>query len=194
MSETESTAYSSNAVFPMPASPVSTRTPLRPARAPATNPLRTADSCRRSQSVSCRAPEEPAAISAAHPMPGNQPAGLSRLSDRRAVGQRLLELIARGDAELGEHLAQRVVDGVLADEQARSDLDVRETIAREPGHLSLLCCELIPALDASFVHVLPRRQQLAPGASSEPLQPDRIEHLERRAEVLASVAPTALAI
>src|SRR6476469_10945334 len=150
MSDTESTAYSSNAVFPMPASPFRTRTPLRPARAPSTSRLRTADSCRRSQSVSRRGPEEPAAITAANPKPGNEPAGLSHLSDRGTVGQRLLELIARGNAELGEHLAQVVGDGVLTDEQARPDLDVRETVAREPGDLSLLCCELSPARDASL--------------------------------------------
>src|SRR6476661_3137041 len=182
MSDTESTAYSSNAVFPIPASPFRTTTPLRPARAPSTSRLRTADSCRRSHSVLGRAPGEPAAIRAANPKAGNEPAGLSHLSDRGTVGQRPLELIARGDTELGEHLAQVIGDGVLADEQPRPDLDVRETIAREPGDLS-------PALDASLAHMLARRQELALGANGKPLEPHRVEHLERGAEVFAGVAP-----
>ena len=39
MSEAEPTACSSNAVLPTPASPLSTRTPLRPTRAPVEQPV-----------------------------------------------------------------------------------------------------------------------------------------------------------
>ena len=53
------------------------------------------------------------------------------------------ELVARGDVELGEHLAQVVGDGVLADEQPRADVSVGEAVAGEPRDLSFLGGELV---------------------------------------------------
>jgi hypothetical protein len=41
-----------------------------------------------------------------------------------AVGQRLCELAAGGDVELGEDLSQVVLDGVQAEEQPGGDLRV----------------------------------------------------------------------
>ena len=48
------------------------------------------------------------------------------------------ELIARGDAQLGEHFPQVGGDGVLTEEQARPDVAVGESIAGESCDLSLL--------------------------------------------------------
>ena len=51
----------------------------------------------------------------------------------RSASRRSSELTARGDAELLEHLAQVVVDGVDADEQAGADLGVGPALGREPS-------------------------------------------------------------
>jgi hypothetical protein len=61
----------------------------------------------------------------------------------RAGGQRPLELAARGDVELVEHLTQVVGNRVLADEQPLADLRVRETGAGEARDLRLLDGELL---------------------------------------------------
>src|SRR3954454_20142408 len=58
-----------------------------------------------------------------------------RLASRRPAGpsggfwvggERVVELVARVDLELREHLVQVVLDRARADEQARADLGVRE--------------------------------------------------------------------
>src|SRR5207247_11242513 len=54
-----------------------------------------------------------------------------------SAGPRRAKLAARGDVELGEHLAQVVGDGVLADEEPRADRGVREAVARESRDLGL---------------------------------------------------------
>jgi hypothetical protein len=56
---------------------------------------------------------------------------LGHLAYTRALGQHPSKLIARGDVELAEDLAQVVGDRVLADEQPRADLGVRETVTGE---------------------------------------------------------------
>jgi hypothetical protein len=48
-----------------------------------------------------------------------------------------VELAAGGDAELGQDLAQVVLDGVGADEQPGTDLGVRQAVAGQPGDLGL---------------------------------------------------------
>ena len=64
------------------------------------------------------------------------PDGALRDAGLHAVGEHPTELVARADAELGEHLAQVVGDRVLADEQALADLGVerpsRASRASEP--------------------------------------------------------------
>jgi hypothetical protein len=52
--------------------------------------------------------------------------------------QRMCELGARLDPELGEDLAEVVLDGVRADEKPRPDFGVREAVAGEAGYLRLL--------------------------------------------------------
>jgi hypothetical protein len=66
---------------------------------------------------------------------------LGRLGKQRGARlrrQHLRELGARADAELGEDLAQVVLDRVLADEEPRADLAVRKTVAGKPRDLRLL--------------------------------------------------------
>jgi hypothetical protein len=46
-----------------------------------------------------------------------------------AAGQHAIELAAGGDTELGEDLAQVVLDGVRADEQPGADLRVGQAVA-----------------------------------------------------------------
>ena len=49
-----------------------------------------------------------------------------------------MELPAGADAKLGEHLAQVVLNGAGADEQAGTNLRVRQTFSGQPGDLGLL--------------------------------------------------------
>ena len=59
------------------------------------------------------------------------------------LGQGVAELAARGDAELGEDLAQVVLDRAGADEQPGADLRVGQPLAGQPGDLGLLGGQLI---------------------------------------------------
>jgi hypothetical protein len=55
-----------------------------------------------------------------------------------AVGQHAVELTAGADAQLGEDLAQVVLDGVGADEQPGADLRIGQPVAGQPRDLGLL--------------------------------------------------------
>src|SRR3954447_17562581 len=66
------------------------------------------------------------------------------------VAQDLAELVARDDVELGEHLAQVVGDGVLADEQPLADRGVRKAVAGESPDLSGAPGEVRRRLDGMF--------------------------------------------
>jgi hypothetical protein len=54
-----------------------------------------------------------------------------------------VELAAGGDAELGEDLAQVVLDGVGADEQPGADLGVGQALAGQLGNLGFLGGQLL---------------------------------------------------
>src|SRR5262245_14514403 len=91
-----------------------------------------------------------------------QPLGRQRSS---SLGRQCpVELMARADAELGEYLAQVVLDRVPADEQLCSDLGVGETVASKPGDPGLLSRERLPGLNHAFAHMLARCEQLPFGA------------------------------
>ncbi len=64
--------------------------------------------------------------------------GLLRLGAGRVAGQGPVELAARADGELGEDLAQVVLDRTGADEQPSADLGVREAVAGQPRDQGLL--------------------------------------------------------
>ena len=108
-----------------------------------------------------------------------------------AGGERELELAARADVELGEHLVQVVLDGARADEQPRADLRVREPVAREPRDLRLLRGQLAARLDAALAGRLARGQQLARGPIRERLARPSREQLVRGAQLRARVEPAA---
>ena len=82
---------------------------------------------------------------------------------------------------------------MLADEQPRADLGVRQPVAGEPRNLGFLRGELIAGLDCARADTLAGGEQFALGASREPLDPHRIEHLERGAQLLSSIDAAALA-
>src|SRR3954453_7609872 len=108
---------------------------------------------------------------------------------RRGVRERVVELTARTDAELGEHVAQVPLNGAGADEQLRADLGIRAPIARQAGDLRLLRGELVAGLHRTLADRLARGQQLAAGALGERFSAHRDEHLVRRAQLLARVDP-----
>ena len=81
------------------------------------------------------------------------------------------------DVELGEDLAQVVLDRARADEQLRADLRVGEPVASEPGDLSLLGGELIAGLICAFARGLAGGGQLAAGTFRERLHAHLAEHL-----------------
>src|SRR5580765_3942865 len=77
---------------------------------------------------------------------GRCPGGHRRSGGRRlpaAVLEHLIEVLARGDAELGEHLAQMPFDRARAEEELRADLRVGVPIAGEPGDVLLLRRQLV---------------------------------------------------
>src|SRR6516225_8564408 len=113
--------------------------------------------------------------------------------ERAVLGQRRSELPARGNAELGEHVAQVPLDRARADEQLGADLRVRQAVAGEPGNLLLLRGELLDRAGAALARLLTRRQQLAAGAFGERLHPDRGEQVIGGAQLLARVQAPALA-
>src|SRR4029453_6518994 len=76
--------------------------------------------------------------------------GLAGLGGGRVAGQGLVQLGAGADGELGEHLAQVVLDRAGADEQPSADLLVGEAVIGEPGDLQLLRGELAARLDRAF--------------------------------------------
>jgi hypothetical protein len=61
-----------------------------------------------------------------------------------------VELTAGADAELGEDLAQVVLDGVGADEQPGADLRVGQAVAGQPRDLGLLGGQLLAGLDGGL--------------------------------------------
>src|SRR4029077_5473846 len=103
------------------------------------------------------------------------------------LGQRRVELPARGDAELREHVAQVPFDRARADEQLRADLRVRKALAGEPGDLLLLRRQLPARPGAALPRLLARRQQLAAGALGERLHADRVEQVVGGAQLPARV-------
>ena len=63
----------------------------------------------------------------------------SMISQRhRPLVENRVELTSGRDAELHEDLAQVVLNGLRADEQALADLGVRQPVARQAGDLVLL--------------------------------------------------------
>src|SRR3984885_10965603 len=103
------------------------------------------------------------------------------------VRQRRVELGAGGDLQLGEDLAEVVLDRPRTDEKLRADRNVRESVSSEPRNLDLLRGQLVAGLDCAFARRLSRGHELATGTLGESVSPDRGEHLVGHVKVLARV-------
>src|SRR4051794_3256565 len=128
--------------------------------------------------------------------PWSQPwsgAGLRRRGRGLVAGQRAVQLLARADAELGEHLAQVPLDRARADEQHRGDLRVGVPAGGQPPDLRLLRRELVEHLGAAPAHRLAGGQELAAGALGEAVGAHLDEHPVREAQLLAGVYAAVLA-
>src|SRR5260370_26948929 len=115
-------------------------------------------------------------------------------------GQSAMELATGADAELGEDLAQVVLDGARADEQPGADLRIGQAVAGQPRDLRLLGGQRRtgPAARAGAAagargHGLAGGRQLAPGPLGESLHAHVVEHLVGGAQLLARFTAAALA-
>src|SRR5580700_5468015 len=101
------------------------------------------------------------------------------LASHLVAPQRLVELAAGADVELGEHLAQVPLHGAGPDEQLRADLGVGPPVACQPGDLSLLRGQLGAGVLVPLAHLLAGGQELAPGAFGEGPDIHRVQRVER---------------
>src|SRR4051794_946389 len=108
------------------------------------------------------------------------------------AGRHAAELVARGDVELQEDLAQVVLHRTGADEQLRADLRVRETISGEPSDLRLLGCEDVEGVHSPSERSLPGSQELATGALGERPGPEATEQLVCGAQLITRIHPATL--
>ena len=74
------------------------------------------------------------------------------------------QLCSASDVEFGEDPIQVPPDSTVREEQALSDLAVRESFGREPSDLELLGGEALPGVDCSANDPLASRAQLLSGA------------------------------
>jgi len=82
---------------------------------------------------------------------------------------------SRVDLELGEDLAQVVLDRVGADEEPGTDLAVREAFAGHGGYLGFRRRQITIGLDTALAGGLPGSAQLESGPFSERLHAHRVE-------------------
>src|SRR5687767_11621417 len=115
------------------------------------------------------------------------------LAGVEVAGRNAAELVARGDVELQEDLAQVVLHRTWADEQLCADLRVGETISRQPGDVRLLGGEHGARVVGAPARGLTCGQELVTGALGKPLGPDVAEHLMGGSELLARVDAPVLA-
>ena len=116
---------------------------------------------------------------------------LGLLAVRPEAGQRGGQLAARGDAELGEDLAQVVLDRPRGQEQPSADLRVGQAVPGQARDEGLLRRQRGEGLVATLAYGLAGGVQLPARALSERLHPDRGQHVVGRAQLLARVgAPT----
>src|SRR5262245_35590173 len=111
----------------------------------------------------------------------------------RPGGQRRPELPARADVELLEDVPQVPFDGARTEEELRSDLGIRVSIARERRDLRLLRGELRARVVCPLARRRAGREQLAGGTAGEAVGPGTDEKLvggsQRNACVGAPIRP-----
>src|SRR5437763_3303429 len=110
-----------------------------------------------------------------------------------ATIERAAELLAGADVELGEHLAQVVLDSARADEQLGADLRVRLSLRGEPRDLRLLGGEDVTRLIDPLASGFSGGRELATGALGKPLGPDAVEHFMGGSELVTRVDAPVLA-
>src|SRR5918995_311602 len=115
-----------------------------------------------------------------------------RLSGRKS-STNTAELVARADAQFGEHLVQVVLNRPGADEELGADVGVGEPVAGESGDLSLLRCEVVPRFHAALPRGLTGGLELATSALGEGLHAHLGQHLVGDPQLLARVTAPALA-
>jgi hypothetical protein len=108
-------------------------------------------------------------------------------------GKRGGKLAARADAELGEDLAQVVGDGGAADEQLRGDLRVGGAVGGQAGDQLFLRGQGVWRRGGAFADLAAACAQLDAGPFGERRGADRAEDLVGAGELVAGVAPAALA-
>jgi hypothetical protein len=117
----------------------------------------------------------------------------------RVPGQGMPEFAARADLELGEHLAEVVLDGARAEEQPGCDLRVGQPVPGEPGYLGLLGGQFVtsvsrvPGTSGQSPSGLPGSAQLAASTVGECVHADGIEHGVSRAQLVTRFAAAACA-
>src|ERR1700733_6932745 len=121
------------------------------------------------------------------------PDGLMRRDVVRVARQGAVELAAGGNAELGEDLAEVVLDRAGAEEQPGADLRVRQAVAGQPRDHRLLRGQLAAGLDRALAGGLAGSGQLAPGPLGKRLDAHLRQHVVGGAQLLAGVAAAALA-
>src|SRR5262245_11583428 len=102
---------------------------------------------------------------------------MDRAGCRRVAGQDHVELAPRADAELGEDLAQVVLDRARADEEPAADLRVREALAGEPGDLGLLRGEVVAGGDGALADRSARGRELAPRSLGVRVEAHRVQQV-----------------
>src|SRR3954452_14060715 len=115
------------------------------------------------------------------------PSARAELSEREPA-----ELVARGDLQLGEDLAQVVLHGPGADEQLGADLGVGEAVSCQTGDLAFLRSERLARIHGALACDRPGGQELTVSALGERLGSGTAEHLVRGPEILPGVDASVL--
>src|SRR5215207_5991797 len=97
------------------------------------------------------------------------------------------ELSPGREPELGEHLAEVVLDGSRADEELAADLRVGSPICGQPGYLCFLRAQVLPACDVAFAGRLAGGEQLATRPLGEGLGSHAVEQVVGGSQLLSGV-------
>src|SRR5260370_32204099 len=106
-----------------------------------------------------------------------------------------MELGSIGDVELGEHPAEVIADGPVADKQALADLPVRQAIGGQARDLRLPHGQIAPeaTVARSFSDGLAGGGKLPRRAIGECDCADRVKHLAGDAQLLSRIDPAVFA-
>jgi hypothetical protein len=104
-----------------------------------------------------------------------------------------VQLTARADVQLGEELAQVVLDRARGQEQPGANLRVRRPVAGQPGDLRLLGGQLRPGRDRVLASGLAGGAQFAPCPRGERLQAHLLLHLAGSPQLITRVDAAPLA-